>query len=52
MSSQLANLTDPNKPDGNGVGGRDGGSEESSGLPGFGLMAGVACPGYGSSSSF
>ncbi len=36
----IANLTDPNSP--GGVGGIDGGSEESSGLPGFGLMAGVA----------
>ena len=36
----IRNITDPNNPDGNGMGG--GGVSDDSGLPGFGLMAGVA----------
>ena len=35
----IRNITDPNNPDGNGMGG--GGVSDDSGLPGFGLMAGV-----------
>ena len=33
-------MTDPNNPDGGGTGG--GGLSSSSGVPGFGLMAGVS----------
>ena len=36
----VANMTDPNNPDGGGTGG--GGLSSSSGVPGFGLMAGVS----------
>ncbi|MFL2963352.1 MAG: hypothetical protein ACJZ46_03820 [Candidatus Thalassarchaeaceae archaeon] len=36
----VANMTDPNNPGGDGIGG--GGSSDSGGLPGFGLMAGVS----------
>ena len=36
----VANMTDPNNPDGGGMGG--GSASSSSGVPGFGLMAGVS----------